>query len=176
MVAYQTKKKEAAYIQERIDSVGDNARDTIQLLRETIWAIHQDSFTISEFTQKVEDYLQKYLTPYEHMTYHFHQQGAATFLLSPTQALNLFRIVQEAIQNTVKYAEATTIDIYFDCKNGFEMAIIDNGKGMDLSQEIPDNHYGLQNMQHRAEEIGGLLHLESFPQKGFEVKVTMDVV
>lgn len=50
--------------------------------------------------------------------------------LSSTQMLNLFRIVQESVQNSIKHSIANTINIMISkTVNGFEIIIKDNGKG-----------------------------------------------
>ena len=82
-------------------------------------------------------------------------------------ASNIFRIYQEALTNAIKYAEAQNINVFVFNKNGFQMQIIDDGLGFDQS-EIGEG-FGLENMKIRAEQINGLLSVESVPGEGTQV-------
>jgi signal transduction histidine kinase len=73
-------------------------------------------------------------------------------VLSPTVTTHLFRIIQEAIQNCVKHAQATELNILFQSKMGIIIRIEDNGIGYATNKQ--DDHYGIQNMRHRATEMG----------------------
>jgi signal transduction histidine kinase len=76
------------------------------------------------------------------------------------QLLNLYRIIQESLQNVVKYAEADVVKIIFgEQSESFILQIIDNGKGFDSEQAKDGN--GLNNMQRRCEECGGLFKIIS---------------
>ena len=74
--------------------------------------------------------------------------------------LNLFRIVQEALQNTIKYAEASRVQILFTKQDStLHLNISDDGNGFDL--ETANKGNGLRNMKHRCEESGGSLEIQS---------------
>ncbi|MCP4438757.1 MAG: hypothetical protein GY810_07415 [Aureispira sp.] len=173
IVGYQIPKKDDEYIQNRIDKVSDNTRHTIQLLRDTIWAINKNSFTIEEFAQKVRRYLQKYLEGYN-LEWEIKTLGKSSSTLSPTQVLNIFRITQEAVQNTIKYANAQQLIIQFNTQQKLTLTIEDNGIGIDnLGTEIPEGHYGLQNMAHRAKEIGAQFSISS--TKGLCIQLVVPI-
>jgi len=98
--------------------------------------------------------------------------------LSPEIELGLFRIVQEALRNVCKHAEATRIDAALEFSPGLvRMAVRDNGKGFDLPKRLEDlpsaGKLGLLGMEERAELLGGRLSLESRPGEG--TTVTMEV-
>lgn len=84
----------------------------------------------------------------------------------------LYRIAQEALNNVVKYAEATeaTVALRGD-PGGLTLTIRDNGIGFDVEQ-VSSGHLGLRIMRERAEEIGARLEIRSEYQHGTEVMVT----
>lgn len=85
---------------------------------------------------------------------------------------NLLKIIQEAISNAVKYSGGDEITIEMIQRGeSLSVSIRDNGKGFDVSQEIPPQHYGLRNMSQRAQIIGGELILTSRPRDGTQIRV-----
>lgn len=89
----------------------------------------------------------------------------------PSQSLHLARIVQEAITNVIKHANADTITIFVDEK---EIRISDNGHGFDpdaqASHEHPSN--GIANMKRRSAAIGARLLVAS-TSKGTDISLLM---
>ena len=57
-------------------------------------------------------------------------------ILNPNQALNLYRICQEALNNALKYAHADTLEIFIQANETtyFKFSLKDNGIGFDLSK------------------------------------------
>ncbi|MBK6949735.1 MAG: hypothetical protein IPH16_18180 [Haliscomenobacter sp.] len=93
--------------------------------------------------------------------------------LSPAQTLNLFRIAQEAIANSIKYSEASRIELSFLLKQDQQLSMVlsDNGRGFD-PEALPAGN-GLGNMRFRAEELGGSLEVESAPNEGTQIRVSI---
>jgi signal transduction histidine kinase len=85
----------------------------------------------------------------------------------------LYRIAQEALQNTVKHAHASTVEIMLKWEGeGLVLAVRDDGDGFDPGREYP-GHLGLQSMRERAEKIGGKIQITSQPGSGSLVRVTL---
>lgn len=84
----------------------------------------------------------------------------------------IFRILQEALTNISKHAQAKNIHI-LATKNTdtFEMNIIDDGIGFNTKQK--SNGYGLLGMAERAEAQGGRLEIESNVNAGTKLKLTL---
>jgi ligand-binding sensor domain-containing protein/two-component sensor histidine kinase len=99
--------------------------------------------------------------------------GSPRKLNSRTET-NLLRIFQEALANTVKHAQARTIDVELRYEqNGIALRIRDDGRGFkpgSLSSSA-NGHYGLIGMRERAGRIGGHLTLNSKPGEGTELLV-----
>ena len=89
------------------------------------------------------------------------------------ELLNLYRVIQEAVQNTLKYAEASSIKIHFEeSEGGIRLVISDNGKG--ISPETSDGN-GLRNMRYRCEQIGGTFELKSMKDEGTVISCTFGI-
>jgi signal transduction histidine kinase len=92
--------------------------------------------------------------------------------LSPQVELQAIRIVQEALSNARKHAEATRATIKVAAGDDeITIAIKDDGKGFDIDKAgtVDWTKFGLRNMKERADSIHGVLTIESNPQKGTEV-------
>src|SRR5690606_13452653 len=91
---------------------------------------------------------------------------------------NIYRVVQEAVNNAIKYAEANYIlvSINFN-ENILSVVIDDDGKGFDdsISEKVPKNTseggMGLFFMKERINYINGRLLINSMPGKGTRVTI-----
>ncbi len=85
----------------------------------------------------------------------------------------LFRIVQEALNNIVKHAEASKVAVFLQLENNeIHLKIEDNGKGFELeeqSQSLKSN--GIYNMRERVNLLNGSFEIESIPTKGTTISV-----
>lgn len=87
--------------------------------------------------------------------------------LSKDARIIAFRIFQEALGNTLKHAQARTLNISLQGSRGFELQLRDDGKGFDLRQAmINQNGLGLKNMYRRAHMAGLHCELVSAPGTG----------
>jgi signal transduction histidine kinase len=93
--------------------------------------------------------------------------------LRPHAAFGLTRIVQEALTNAAKHAEATTIEVTLAPlpSGGVTCTIRDNGKG--FAADAEPSGLGLATMRDRAEALGGTLRVHSAPGSGTEIVVTL---
>src|SRR5690606_8432728 len=90
------------------------------------------------------------------------------------EGMNIYRIIQEAINNALKYADASAIDVQFKkVEDELFVSISDNGKGFDPSTVEEGN--GLNNMKKRAHEIDGNVSIQSELTKGTTVQLQMPI-
>jgi two-component system, NarL family, sensor histidine kinase LiaS len=89
---------------------------------------------------------------------------------------HLFRILQEAISNTLRHAKATTLEVLFIVRDQFAiLRVVDDGVGFNV-EEVKTTSYGLQTMRERALEIGGNLQIVSLPGKGTRLEVKIPIM
>ena len=96
--------------------------------------------------------------------------------LIPEAELLFFRVIQEAISNVRRHAEASQVEITIEYDDGKTTAIVrDNGKGFALPETLGElsrtGKLGLVGMEERAKLLGGSLRLESEPGKGTTVVI-----
>jgi signal transduction histidine kinase len=87
--------------------------------------------------------------------------------LTPTVVLHVLRIVQEAISNTIRHADARTITVRSGessraGREGVFLEVADDGCGL-RDEVAPGSHRGLANMRRRAQEIGAELEVQGSP-------------
>ena len=84
----------------------------------------------------------------------------------PVLTQHLFRAAEEALNNIVQHARATTIHLSLTTSDEFyTLRIEDDGIGFD-PESIPEKHYGLQGVKERAMLCGGIAEIKSSPGKG----------
>src|SRR6185503_1252177 len=92
--------------------------------------------------------------------------------------LALFRVLQQALGNVIRHAEATEVHIRFsfDAEEA-HLEVSDNGKGFDVPANwidfVRQEHFGLAGAAERVTALGGVLNVESQPGKSTAVKVTI---
>ena len=97
-------------------------------------------------------------------------------LVDKTTELNLFRIIQELISNSIKHGEAEqiSIDLWLGSKN-LKLEYRDNGKGFDLAKLDDKKGLGTQNMESRVKMMGGKMNIQSSMGEGILVRVSAEV-
>jgi two-component sensor histidine kinase len=156
----------------RLAVVNDTARNLVVDLRETIWAMKKEFILLDEFADKLKLYLQSQTSLRPQMETVITENIQKKYTFSPTEALNIFRVCQEAIANSVRHSQAEKIclNILSGYDKEFSFTIEDNGRGF-VRQQHYNGHYGLENMTHRAAESGARLSVESEPGKGTRVTI-----
>jgi PAS domain S-box-containing protein len=87
----------------------------------------------------------------------------------------LYRIVQEALNNVIKHAHATKVDIQLQC-DGLRIVVDvrDDGVGFDARAEHP-GHLGLKSMRERAQALDGTLEIASAPGQGASIRASIPI-
>jgi signal transduction histidine kinase len=93
------------------------------------------------------------------------------FEIDKLTATQLYRIIQEAVLNSIKHAHARRIWIVITSANGLSIVVRDDGAGCDPDQNV--EHSGLRVMRHRAELIGATLTISPVHDGGTVVTCTV---
>lgn len=112
-------------------------------------------------------------------TLEFRTEGSMTYRLPQKVENNIFRIVQEAINNAIKYSGAPKIDVLLkQDENDLVITVNDQGRGFDEkiveARDVNiDSGRGFFNMYERTEYINGNLEIKSAPGEGTTVRLTV---
>ena len=100
--------------------------------------------------------------------------GRERRLASHTE-IGLFRVAQEALNNVVKHAQASTVRVRIEfAPVGVTLVIEDDGKGFDAANDdAPTGHFGLMGMRERLQLLQGKFSIKSTPGKGTRVMITV---
>ena len=83
----------------------------------------------------------------------------------------LVRIVSEAISNAVRHARPSEITVSLVADDDLTLIIADDGIGIDSADSTPSAGFGLGNMTHRVEALGGTLSFAARPEGGTSVEI-----
>jgi signal transduction histidine kinase/Flp pilus assembly protein TadD len=148
----------------KFDSIGTFTRSTITDLRDTIWAMNKENITFEDLKTRTTNFIETAKTSLLGITFEFnYPENTNEVTLNSLQGIDVYRIIQEAVNNAVKHAEATKISVDFTINNNIlEVSISDNGKGFD--KEIIEAGNGLASMKKRAQEIDADFSIKSLKQ------------
>jgi signal transduction histidine kinase len=119
-------------------------------LRDTIWSIHKSALNLGELNNKIDEFVRRTFDADDHKVKV--ECNDAEKSIPPTKALHLYRITQEFVNNSFKYAQCDEIKI--ELKKG-ELKLKDNGIGFDF--DTVSKGYGLNNIHARGEEMNAQL-------------------
>ena len=157
-----------------IEKVKGNSRLLLQTLREAIWILDKEEVEAEDFFDKLVDHAQRYLQQTGGIRLETRADFPEKKILLSNEALQLFRICQEAISNACRYSGTKELLISGRVGQGRLMIIInDRGIGFDPEQTQGGDHYGIRNMRQRAEQISAQIKIESRPGEGTLVELTV---
>ncbi|MEQ9351692.1 MAG: histidine kinase, partial [Vicingaceae bacterium] len=163
---------EALSLLENLDS---DARGAMTDLRETIWLLDKEMVEFGAFVEHLNGYLNRQKRYLKDLEIKLNSSIDNGCVLEPGQSMNLTRIIQEALNNSRKYAKASEFIISFRLENQkLNVSLVDDGKGMDLDEEINKGN-GIKNMSHRAEEMDAKFQIKSDGASGVEIEMSFDV-
>lgn len=146
----------------------------IQNVREISYSLHPYQIERLGFTKAIASIIER-VSKHTNIKV-FSNLDDADRILKPETEINLYRIVQECMNNIVKHSGADEVLINLNKgKNNISIIISDNGKGFDLHNIMMNTHgrgFGLKGMMERVKLFGGFLEIKSTPDSGTEIKIT----
>ncbi len=152
--------------QQSLENVSENAKNIMGSLQQTIWVLNNEAITLTDFYDRFKLYAKKVLQNFDGVQITYNEQLNNDLILSPEEALNIFRIMQEALQNALKHGKPQHIIVSVNSDKTIYISLKDDGKGFNIHDANTGN--GLFNMKHRAKEAGYTLSIIS-GDKGTEV-------
>ncbi|PWG06176.1 tetratricopeptide repeat-containing sensor histidine kinase [Polaribacter aquimarinus] len=159
-------------LKDKLTSISGFTSDTIHQLRDTIWAMNKSEITVEDLHTRILSYVEKAKVASPNITFKVEYNIDLNMVFTSLIGMNIFRVIQEAINNSIKYSEANQLEILLRKKdNLFEAIVKDNGNGFDIKSVDLGN--GLSNMEKRMSEVGGKVKIISEKEKGTEIIVAV---
>ena len=162
-----------AKLEEKLENISNFTKSTIIELRDTIWAMNTKEVTFEDLKLRIYNFIEKAKLAIEKTLFNFNiAPKLSTVILSSVHGMTIYRVVQEAVHNSIKYSDATEITVDFSLENdSLIIKIFDNGKGFDINTVNLGN--GIYNMKKRIKDIQGTLNIESTLKKGTHITISL---
>jgi two-component system nitrate/nitrite sensor histidine kinase NarX len=162
-------------VAEEIDELAEVCAESFRDVREAILGL-RDSHQHAE--RSLEDNLAAYLTKYSAqcgIAATLHNEVGHEVSLSPRAEVHIIRVVQEALTNVRKHANASSVSVSIRAtESATSFAIEDDGVGFDhAATSSAQDGYGLFTMRDRAALLGGTVEIDSVVGRGTQVTVTV---
>jgi two-component system, NarL family, sensor histidine kinase UhpB len=150
---------------EALEMIGDAARKIIDAMSDIVWTINPDNDSFAKIIFRMKS-----------LAYNLFRAKKIEFTFQADETLNdrklsiedrrnFYLIFKEAVNNLVKYSNATRAEITLaDEKEQIRLRIQDNGTGFDAAQDVEGN--GLKNMKRRANEMKAEFKIVSGRESG----------
>lgn len=160
---------------QRLQQLHSHLDDGLYELRNMILAMEEDIPSVNELFSHVNDKYEQVLSLLDIDYSSDFSSLQQPHRLSQSQSLNLLRIMQEALNNIVKHAQATHVSLQVtEQPQSIIFQVTDNGKGFDIEQQNA-GHYGLKNMYKRSIKIGANLIFSSSLGEGSQLKLILSL-
>lgn len=153
-----------------ISKVKESIQEAITGLRDMIWVLDDRKDSMEDLANRIRQFAAPLCEASGVQYIEDFENAARAYRLNSGQKRNLYMILKEAINNALKYADATEVRLSLKMGRKYpEISCCDNGHGFDSRLITPGN--GLVNMQRRANELQFKLDIESTPGKGTCIKL-----
>ena len=172
----RAKDEASSDLADELSDIADTADEAYRDVREAILGLRE---TVRE-DGGLEGSLREYLRKYSRQTgiaATVACEGDARRFISPRSEVQLLRVVQEALTNTRKYAQASKVSVRIACApGGTTLSIEDDGVGFDPSTVAGsmEGGFGLASMRERVQQIGGRIDVHTAPNAGTTIVVRLD--
>lgn len=150
---------------ERLRQLAQFSKKTMVQLRETIWVLNSETITAGRLSSRIAEFLNQLKNAFPEINFKV-ETTPSEKKLEAGQAINIYRTMQEAVNNAIKHSNCRNI-VFNSNANG--MCISDDGDGFNYQTVEKGN--GLLNMAERIKETGFHIEVHSSPGEGTTVSV-----
>jgi signal transduction histidine kinase len=170
----RAEKDNPEHVDAHAKKISQSADQTVRALEEIVWAVRPASDTVQGLVDYIAHFASELFDGHATRCRLDLPRDLPALPLQPDIRHNIFLIIKEALNNTLKHASATEVHLLAKVsKNALEFRIHDNGRGFVSKGNGESERHGLGNMRQRAELLGGTFSVESSPGNGTTVRLTV---
>ncbi len=158
----------------KLKSLTGQIDETYQLVRDISHTLIPKKFKENAFTELIQEYIKSISNTGElEVAFHPHPEREINAIEEKHQ-MEIYKIIQELMTNTLKHAEASKVDIHLSLINN-ELSLLfeDNGKGFETTNS--SDGIGFENIKNRIQELSGILHIDSALERGTVVSIEIPI-
>ncbi len=166
--------KENPEMSNRLEDISFFTRNTITELRDTIWAMNKENISFADLKIRINNFIENAKLATKGINFHFEMDEKIDeeYSFSALEGINIYRVIQESINNSIKHAQPSEISVKFEESGGhFIIEISDDGIGLSESNVKLGN--GIHNMHKRIAELGGELNITTNNGRGTKLKINI---
>ena len=157
-----------------LNIIQQSANEMVNRLNDLVWAVNPQQNSLKDLMQKLEEYAME-MAVVKNIKVQVNAPESLAQLQLPVESRhNIYLFGKEAINNAVKYSQASLLELsvhHFD--HVIEFTIKDNGKGFDMATVKKGN--GISNMQKRADEAEAIFSIQSVPLQGTAISLQFKI-
>lgn len=167
--------RDAGKQNDRLRLVAERARALVSELDVIVWAVDPKRDSLESFVNYVASYAREFLGASQIVCrLRLPVQCDPVVLRGPVRH-SLFLGIKEALNNVVRHAAATEVELQISqVDDNLQIIIADNGRGFDPN--TVEQGHGLRNLHERIQALGGQCQIDSRPGNGTAVKFTVPLV
>lgn len=163
-------KETSIEFKDKLSYISEFTSATIDQLRDTIWAMNKDEISLTDLQSRTLTFIEKAKMAKQDVKFKFNNEINSSIQFTAIEGMHLFRVLQEAINNALKYANANLITVDFK-EVDKQIIIVIKDDGVGFEKETVQLGNGLYNMQKRMDEINADIDINSKPSEGTEIVV-----
>lgn len=153
-----------------LESCAKNLKATISEIRETIFNLRPMSVSDLGFSKSIDDFMNNMMVQYPNVMLQFEVDDIGQ---DPDFNINLFRIIQECVVNSLKHSKSSDLVLHVKhIDNKCDIFVKDSGIGFDYSS-MKNNHFGMVILEERVKILNGTIDIVSAPDKGTQIHIVI---
>lgn len=174
-VAIRQAADKAQHITPLLHQISRSAQATLDGLSDIIWAINPHADYLNDVADRIRDYAVRTLEAHA-IDYQLDiSRNLPALDLDVEARRNIYLIFKESVNNVLKHSQCKKLEIKLLVADGFmSLILVDDGVGFDL-QTVQRGH-GLDNLEKRAKDIGGSVHIVSSPGMGTRIEFRLPLL
>ena len=143
-----------------VEKIYESVGDISAKMKEVIWSLNTENDQLSSLISYIQRQARQWLENYPCELNIIIPEKIPAVEIDGESRRNIFLTVKEAVHNIIKHSGANKININITCDEQLIISISDNGRGMDVGENINTGN-GLKNMKRRIHQLNGKFFIQN---------------